>query len=61
MAKYHTFTVQYEHTTDTSDTVRQNRAVLTVWGESEFAIKKAIEREHPSHTNVVILESEERD
>lgn len=56
---YRTFRVTYEHTTPESETVRQNTAVVTIWGESEFRMKKAVEDDRPGHTTVVILESEE--
>jgi hypothetical protein len=37
-----------------------NGAVVTVYGESEFAIKRELERQYPAYGNVVILEVEER-
>jgi hypothetical protein len=57
---YHTFDVTFEHSTRTSDTVRQNRVVVAVWGDSEFAIKREIERQYPQFIDVVILEAEAR-
>ena len=46
-----------EHTTEHSDTVRQNRAVVTVYGDGEFKLKAEIERQRPEHENVNILEA----
>lgn len=60
MASYKTFDVMYEHTTDTSDNVRQNRITITIYGESEFKIVSEIKRQRPGHTNVDILDITER-
>ena len=57
---YKTFSVKFEHTVGGSGTPRVNRAVVTVYGESEFAIKMELERQYPEYGDVVILEVEER-
>jgi hypothetical protein len=59
-ASYTTYDVLYEHTTADSDTVRQNRAIVTVYGRSELKLKAAIEHERPSNRNVTILDSRRR-
>lgn len=57
---YSTFDVQFSHTTPESETVRQNRRTVVVYGDSEFAIKAELERQNPSLRNIVILESTKR-
>jgi hypothetical protein len=58
---YRTYDVLYEHSTADSDNVRQNRIVVTAWGgKSEFKMKSEIERQRPSHRDIVILDIEER-
>ena len=57
---YKTFSVKFEHTVGDSGTPKVNRAVVTVYGESEFAIKAELERQYPEYANVVILSVEER-
>lgn len=57
---YKTFSVKFEHTVGGSETRKMNRAVVTVYGESEFAIKRELERQYPEYGDVVILEVEER-
>jgi hypothetical protein len=57
---YQTFDVVYEHTTANSDTVRQNRATMTVYGGGLFKLKAEIERQRPSHLRVNILEANPR-
>jgi hypothetical protein len=57
---YKTFSVKFEHTVGGSGTPRVNRAVVTVYGESEFAIKRELERQYPEYGDVVILEVEGR-
>lgn len=56
---YKTFDVEFEHTTTDSSTPRQNRRVITIWGDSEFKAKAEIERQEPSFRNVVILTMKE--
>lgn len=41
---YHTYSVEFEHSTKASDTRRQNWALITLWGETELAIKVALEK-----------------
>jgi hypothetical protein len=57
---YKTFSVEFEHTVGGSGTPRVNLAVITVHGESEFRIKRELERQYPEYGDVVILEVEER-
>ena len=57
---YKTFSVKFEHTVGGSGTPRVNRAVVTVYGESEFAIKRELERQYPEYGDVVILEVDGR-
>lgn len=54
--KYVTYDVRYEHVTESSDTVRQDRAIVTVYGGGELAIKQAIERQRPGYRSIIILE-----
>lgn len=56
LPKYVTYDVRYEHVTESSDTVRQDRAIVTVYGGGELAIKQAIERQRPGHKSIIILE-----
>lgn len=57
--KYRTFDVEFEHKTESSDTARVNRRVITIYGESEFKAKAEIERQNPEFRDVVILEMKE--
>lgn len=59
-ASYKTFTVTFEYVTPDSDTVRQSTRTVTVWGDSEFAIKRELERQNPGYQDVVLLETEGR-
>jgi hypothetical protein len=56
LPKYVTYDVRYEHLTESSDTVRQDRAIITVYGGGELAIKQAIERQRPGHKSIIIIE-----
>lgn len=58
--RYKTFSVVYEHTIEGSDQRIVNRAVLTVYGDSELAIQAELGRQHPSFRNIVILSVDER-
>jgi hypothetical protein len=58
--RYHTFSVEFEHCTKTSDTRRQNWALITLWGDTELAIKSALEKSNPEFVDVVILSIEKR-
>lgn len=60
-ATYRTYDVTYEHTTANSDTIRQNRATVTVLGCGEFKLKAEVERLRPQHRCVVILNACARD
>ncbi len=55
MPRYQTFSVTFEHTLEGGSQRRVNRCVVTVYGESEFAIQAEIERQYPAYTDVVIL------
>ena len=58
--RYTTFNVTYEHSIESSGQRIVNRAVLTVYGESELAIQAELARQHPSFTNIVILGVDEK-
>lgn len=58
MPSYQRVAVTFEHTTPESDTPRVNRAVLTVYGDSEFAVLAELKRQRPECRGVVILELE---
>lgn len=57
---YKTYEVQFEHTTENSDNVRQNRAVITCWAGGEFKIRAEIMKQNPSYKDVNILDVTER-
>ena len=57
---YHTYSVDFEHSTKASDTRRQNWALITLWGETELAVKAALEKSNPEWVDVVILSIEKR-
>jgi hypothetical protein len=56
MPKYNTVSVKFEHTLGGGSARRVNRAVLTVYGESEFAVLAELERQYPDYEDIVILE-----
>lgn len=58
--RYKTFSVVYEHTIDASDQRIVNRAVLTVYGDSDLAVQAELARQHPLLRNIVILSIEVR-
>lgn len=60
MSSYKTASVKFEHTLDGGSTRRVNRAVLTVYGESEFAVLAELQRQYPAYGDIVILECEFR-
>ena len=60
MAKYRTVSVKFEHTVAGSSTRKVNRAVITVYGESEFAVLAELEKQYPEYEDIVILECEFR-
>lgn len=60
MAQYRSVSVQFEHTMSGGTTRRVNRAVVTVYGESEFAVLAELERQYPDYADIVILECEFR-
>ena len=57
---YNTFSVEFEHATKASDTRRQNWALITLWGETDLAVKAALEKSNPEWVDVVILSIEKR-
>lgn len=60
MPKYHSYSVTFEYNSPGSDQAKLTRAVVTVYGDSEFAIKREIERQYPEFENVTILSVDER-
>lgn len=56
MPTYQRVAVTFEHTTPESNTVRANRAVLTVYGDSEFAVLAELKRQRPECRDIVLLE-----
>lgn len=54
--RYNTFRTSFTHRTTWSETRRQNSAIVTVWGEGEFAVKQGIEKEFPEAVDIVIVE-----
>ena len=55
MLKYETVAVRFEHTLADCDTKRVNRAVLTVYGHSEFAVLAELARQHPEYVRITML------
>lgn len=60
MPKYNSVSVEFEHATSGSATRRVNRAVITVYGESEFAVLAELRRQYPDYEEIIILECEFR-
>lgn len=58
MTGYQRVTVTFEHCTVDSSTRRVNRAVLTVYGNSEFAVLAELKRQYPAYSDIVILNCE---
>jgi RNase P/RNase MRP subunit POP5 len=58
--RYRTFSVEYEHTIEGSDQRVVNRAVLTVYGDSELAIAAELARQHTTFRNIVVLSADRR-
>lgn len=56
MPSYHRVSVKFECSTDNNTKV--NRAVLTVYGDSEFVVLREQKRQYPEYTEVTILECE---
>ena len=52
---YRTYHVTYEHSTETSDNIRQNQATVIVYGGGELRLRSEIERQRPAHKNISIL------
>lgn len=61
MAGYHSFEVTFSHTgTDAGGTERVDRRVITVYGTSQLAIQRELERQEHALKNIVVLEARER-
>ena len=60
MPKYHSVSVTFEHAVGDSTTRKVDRAVLTVYGESEFAVLAELKRQYPEFTDIAILAVEQR-
>lgn len=58
MPKYHSVSVMYEYSDEHSEQRKINRAVMTVYGESEFAIQTELERQYPRQQAITILSVE---
>lgn len=58
MPSYRRVSVTFEHTTPDSDTRRVNRAVLTVYGDSELAVLAELRRQRPDCRDITVLEVE---
>lgn len=54
---YETYLIVYEHRTESSDTPRVNQAMITMYGASELALRKAIATQRPDHRDIIILEA----
>ena len=57
---YRTYDVIYEHTTENSDNVQQNRATITSYGGGELKLKSEIEKQRSGHRDVNILDIRKR-
>lgn len=55
MPSYHTVDVRFEHSTTINGTRRTNRAVITVYGESEFAVLAELQRQYDYYRDITIL------
>ncbi|MBX9928200.1 MAG: hypothetical protein K2X99_04730 [Gemmatimonadaceae bacterium] len=60
MPKYQTFSVTFEYTDGSEEQRKANRVVVTVYGDSEFAVRAEIQRQYPAFQNVSVLEIERR-
>lgn len=60
MPKYQSVSVKFEHSTVDGETRKVNRAVITVYGNSEFAVLAELGRQYPEYRNITILETEFR-
>lgn len=60
MPGYNSVAVTFEHCTTDSDSRRINRLVLTVYGDSEFAVLAELQRQNPSYVDIVILQCDFR-
>ena len=49
--RYHVVDIRF-----TCDETGPNRALLTVYGESEFAILAELRKQYPNYTNVSLLD-----
>jgi len=53
--RYRTFDVTYSHSDAQGSNETVDRAIVTVYGSTELAIRKALEQDRPGHTNIVLL------
>lgn len=60
MPKYRTYSVMFEYSSDRGGQRKFTRTVVTVYGDSEFAIKAEIERQYPEFEDVTIVSVEPR-
>lgn len=60
MPEYHSVAVTFEHATLDSNTRRVNRAVITVYGESEFVVLAELKRQYPAYVDIAILQADFR-
>lgn len=60
MSGYRTFSVLFEYSTGGSGQRKINRLVVTVWGDSDLAIRAEIERQHPEFGDITIVSVEPR-
>jgi hypothetical protein len=56
MATYQTVDVTFDHCTCDGPTRRVNRAVITMYGTSEFAVLAELRRQYPHYHDIVILQ-----
>lgn len=60
MPKYRSYSVKFEYSSPGGEQRKFTHAVVTVYGDSEFAIVAEIERQYPEFEDVTILSVEER-
>ena len=53
--RYRTFDVTYSHSDSHGSNETVDRAIVTVYGSTELAIRKAVEQDRPGHTGIVLL------
>lgn len=60
MPRYRTYGVLFEYTDGDGSQRKFNRVVVTVYGDSEFAIQAEIERQYPEYNDVTIVSVDPR-